>query len=81
MDALALSEVKYGNIVFDLVLRNGLQLTTVDIEELFGVKPDTPQATDVLKVKSGAGFQLLEINSSSRTGAISIDGDTYIKSL
>ena len=64
MDALTLTEIKYGSIVFDLVLRNGLQLTPVDIEELFDVKPDTPQATDVLKVKSVAGLQLLEINSS-----------------
>ena len=64
VDALALTEIKYGNIVFDLVLRSGLQLTTSDIEELFGVKPDAPQATDLLKVKSDAGLQLLEINSS-----------------
>jgi hypothetical protein len=62
VDALALTEIKYGNIVFDLVLRNGLQLTTSDMEELFCA--DAPQATDMLKVKSNAGFQLLEINSS-----------------
>jgi hypothetical protein len=64
VDDLTLTEIKYGNIVFDLVLRSGLQLITSDIEELFGIKPDTPQATDVLKVKSDAGLQLLEINSS-----------------
>jgi hypothetical protein len=28
VDALTLTEIKYGNIVFDLVLRSGLQLTT-----------------------------------------------------
>jgi hypothetical protein len=61
VDALTLTEIKYGNIVFDLVLRNSLQLTTSDIEALFDVKPDTQQAADVLKVKSGAGLQLLEI--------------------
>jgi hypothetical protein len=64
VDALTLAEIKYGNIVFDLVLRSGQQLTAFDIEELFGIKPDTPQATDVLKAKSDAGLQLLEINSS-----------------
>ena len=64
VDALTLAEIKYGNIVFDLVLRSGLELTAFDIEELFGIKPDTPQATDVLKAKSDAGLQLLEINSS-----------------
>jgi len=61
VDALTLTEIKYGNIVFDLVLRNSLQLTTSDIEALFDVKPDTQQAADVLKAKSGAGLQLLEI--------------------
>jgi hypothetical protein len=40
------------------------KLTTSDIEALFDVKPDTQQGADVLKVKSGAGLQLLEINSS-----------------
>ena len=64
VDALTLAEIKYGNIVFDLVLRSGLPLTAFDIEELFGIKPDVPQATDVLKAKSDAGLQLLEINSS-----------------
>lgn len=64
VDALTLTEIKYGNIVFDLVLRNSPQLTTSDIEELFGIKSDTPQAADVLKTKSDAGLQLLEINSS-----------------
>ena len=33
VDALTLTEIKYGNIVFDLVLRNSLQLTTSDIDE------------------------------------------------
>jgi hypothetical protein len=64
VDALALSEVKQGNIVFDLVLRSGMQLTISDIEELFGVEADTPQAADLLKAKRGKEIQLLELSAS-----------------
>jgi hypothetical protein len=64
VDALALSEVKQGNIVFDLVLRSGMQLTISDIEELFGVEADTPQAADLLKAKRGKELQLLELSAS-----------------
>jgi|SRR6516162_2538875 len=64
VDALALSEVKQDNIVFDLVLRSGMQLTISDIEELFGVEADTPQAADLLKAKRGKEIQLLELSAS-----------------
>jgi len=64
VDALALSEVKQDNIVFDLVLRSGMQLTISDIEELFGVEADTPQAADLLKAKRGKELQLLELSAS-----------------
>ena len=64
VDAMALSEVKQGNIVFDLVLRSGMQLTISDIEELFGVEADTPQAADLLKAKRGKEIQLLELSAS-----------------
>jgi hypothetical protein len=64
VDALALSEVKQGNIIFDLVLRSARELTCSDMEELYGVAVDTPQATNLLKAKSEEEVQLLEINSS-----------------
>jgi len=34
VDALTLSEIKQGNIIFDLVFRSGEELTSADIEEL-----------------------------------------------
>jgi hypothetical protein len=64
VDALALSEIKQGNIVFDLVFRSGEQLTTSDIEALFDVGVDAPQASTLLKAKRDMGLQLLELNAS-----------------
>jgi len=64
VDALILSEIKQGNIIFDLVLRDGGQLTSSDIEELFDVKVDAPEVSTLLKTKRGMGLQLLELNAS-----------------
>lgn len=64
VDALALSEIKQGNIIFDLVFRRGPQLTISDMEELFDMETDAQQAVDLLKVKRDKGFQLLELNAS-----------------
>jgi len=64
VDALTLSEIKQGNIIFDIVLRSGEQLTGSDIEELFGVEAGTSHTSALLKTKSGMGLQVLEINAS-----------------
>jgi hypothetical protein len=64
VDALILSEIKRGNIIFDLVFRSTAELTRSDIAELYSVDVDAPQATDLLRRKSEQGFQLLEINAS-----------------
>jgi hypothetical protein len=64
VDALALSEVKQGNIIFDLVFRGTAELTRSDMAELYTVDVDAPQTTDLLKAKREQGFQLLEINAS-----------------
>jgi hypothetical protein len=64
VDALTLTDVKVGNIVFDLVFCNTAQLTCSDMAELYGVDVDAPQATNLLKAKRELGLQLLEINAS-----------------
>jgi len=62
--AMTISEIKQGNIVFDLVFRSAEELTRSDMAELYSVDVDAPQATDLLKAKREKGFQLLEINAS-----------------
>lgn len=64
VDALTLSEIKQGNIIFDLVFRSGEQLTSEDLKELFYVEPDEPQAPTILQAKRRMGFRLLELNAS-----------------
>jgi hypothetical protein len=64
VDALTLSEIKQGNIIFDLVFRSTGELTRSDMAELYSVDVDAPQATDLLRTKREQGFQLLEINAS-----------------
>ena len=64
VDALTLSEVKQGNIIFDLVFRSAEELTRLDMAELYSVDGDTSQAGDLLTAKREQGFQLLEINAS-----------------
>jgi hypothetical protein len=64
VDALTLSEIKQGNIIFDLVFRSGEELTSADIEELFDVKVDAPNTSTLLKTKRDMGLQVLELNAS-----------------
>jgi hypothetical protein len=64
VDALTFSEIKQGNIIFDLVLRSPEELTRLDMAELYSVDGDTSQAGDLLTAKREQGFQLLEINAS-----------------
>jgi len=64
VDALTLSEIKGGNIIFDLVFRSTGELTHSDMAELYSVDADAPRAADLLRAKREKGFQLLEINAS-----------------
>ncbi|MGB2633654.1 MAG: hypothetical protein WAM58_06930 [Candidatus Acidiferrum sp.] len=64
VDALALSEIKQGNIIFDLVFRSSADLSSFDMAELYSVDADALQAADLLRTKREQGFQLLEINAS-----------------
>ena len=64
VDALILSEIKEGNIIFDLVFRSTEELTRSDMAELYSVDVDAPQAADLLTARREQGFQLLEINAS-----------------
>lgn len=64
VDALTLTDVKAGNIIFDLVFRKNEQLTCSDMAELYSLDADAPQTTNLLKAKRGLGLQLLEINAS-----------------
>jgi hypothetical protein len=64
VDALTVSEIKQGNIIFDLVFRSTGELTPSDIADLYSVDVDAPQAADLLRAKREQGFQLLEINAS-----------------
>jgi hypothetical protein len=62
--SLILSEIKEGNIIFDLVFRPARELTTADIAELYGVGADAAQAANLLTIASEQGLQLLEVNPS-----------------
>jgi hypothetical protein len=64
VDALTLTDLKVGNIIFDLVLRTNEQLRCSDMGELYTVDIDAPQAMNLLKAKRELGLQLLEINAS-----------------
>jgi hypothetical protein len=64
VQALTLTHLKQGNIIFDLVIRSTGEITHSDIEEVYGVDPGTPQVTTLLNTATERGFQVLEINPS-----------------
>lgn len=64
VDALKISEVRRGNIIFDVDSRGPQHLTCADMEELYDVGIDTTEAKALLKAKSEQGLQLLEISAS-----------------
>jgi len=64
VQALVLSDFRQGNIILDLVLRSSEEIIPSDMEELYGVGPDTPHGTTLLKATLGKGLQVLEINPS-----------------
>jgi len=64
VQALVLTDMRQGNIILDLVIRSTEELTQSDIEELYGVGHDSPQAISLLKTTTERGLQVLEINPS-----------------
>jgi hypothetical protein len=64
VQALALTDVKQGNIILDLVFRGTGELTHSDIQDLYGVGPDTLQVLSLLKTAKEQRLQVLEVNSS-----------------
>jgi hypothetical protein len=64
VDALSLSEIKQGNIIFDVLVRGIPDLTLDDIQELYGVAADGTKASELLDSKVKQGLQVLDVNSS-----------------
>jgi len=64
VEALAISGVKEGNIIFDLVFRDAEQATASVIAELYEVGPDTEQAKNLLRSAQDKKLQILELNPS-----------------
>jgi len=64
VEALTFDDIKQGNIILDLVLRNTKEITHSDISELYGVGADAPQAVSLMKSATERGLQVLEINPS-----------------
>jgi len=64
IQALTISGVKEGNIIFDLVFRDAQQTTASDMAELYEVGPDTEQARNLLQSARDKKLQILELNSS-----------------
>lgn len=64
VQALAISGVKAGNIIFDLVFRDAERATARDMAELYEVDPDTEQAKKLLRSAQDKKLQILELNPS-----------------
>lgn len=62
VEALRLDDIRQGNLIFDLVLRSGNQLTGSDMSELYGTSVD--QQIEGLLAKNRDGGQLLEVNAT-----------------
>ena len=64
VEALTLTSIKEGNIILDLVIRSGHELTASDKEQVYGMG-DTPTVVEKrFKAAVEKQFQLLEINPS-----------------
>ena len=64
VEVLTLNEIKDGNIIFDLVIRSGHELTVSDIEYVYGIRDNPTVASRLLQTAVDKGLQLLEINPS-----------------
>jgi hypothetical protein len=64
VQALALSNVKAGNIILDLVLRGAEEIIQSDLAELYDLIANDPQCLIQLSNLRGTSLQILEINPS-----------------
>jgi len=64
VEALILLDVRQGNIIFDVVIRTGHELTISDIEYVYGIRNTPTDAGRLLNAAVDKGLQLLEINPS-----------------
>jgi hypothetical protein len=64
VEVLTLTDIREGNIIFDLVIRSGHELTVSDIEYVYGIRNTPTDAGRLLKAAVDKGLQLLEINPS-----------------
>ena len=64
VQALTLTDIKQGNIILDLVFRSTEELTHSDVQDSYGVGPDTSQVLSLLETAKAQRLQVLEINSS-----------------
>ena len=62
--ALAVSGVRAGNIILDLVFRSAREITSSDVRDLYDVDSSTEQAAKLLKSTRDKGLQILELNPS-----------------
>ena len=64
VQALAVSGVRAGNIILDLVFRSARDITSSDVQDLYDVDSSTEQATKLLKSTREKDLQILELNPS-----------------
>ena len=64
VQGLTLTDIKEGNIILGLVLRDTEELTHSDVRDLHGGGSDTSQVLSLLKTAKEQGLQVLEIDSS-----------------
>ena len=64
VQALTISGVRPGNIILDLVFLGAREVTSSDIEELYGVDANTEQAAKLLRTTQEKELQVLEFNPS-----------------
>ena len=63
VQALVLNDVKQGNIILDLVIREGAEITKNDVAQVYGLNDDSV-TKNKLETAVNGGFQILEINPS-----------------
>jgi hypothetical protein len=63
VQALVLNDIKQGNIILDLVIREGAKITKNDVTQVYGLNDDSV-TMNKLETAVNGGFQILEINPS-----------------
>jgi hypothetical protein len=61
---MTVSDVKPGNIIFDLVFRRASELTSSDVAILYDLNENSEQAIKLLNSKRGTELQILEVNAT-----------------